>query len=513
MLFLPLVLWAQKTNFNGVGRWRTHFPYKNVQQIQEAGDFIYVLPEKGFYTFHQLSGEINVYSKENGFSDIDVAIMRYIDTLNKMVFVYASGNIDILDLKTGIISNIPDILRKSIFGDKKFYDLQYFNGKAYLASSLGILVLDLNKLEVSDSYQFKEGGEIIPVYAVNRLNDYIYAGTSKGVLRAKASGINLSNYGSWQNIKPGYESKLLRIYENNLYAINDSIYQKFDGTLWSNVRGYVVRNVVSLENCNGKLIETHWGGFLISKKDGSIDSVRENQVMFGILDKDGKIFTGGVGLGLFLIRPNGEFGFFGINGPNSLTSHTIANFKDEMWVTSGGPGFVYGPTFNGAGFYHFKENSWINRPTEPPLLRQMHDFTSIAINQNNGDVWLGTHGTGIALLRDGKFVERFDFFNSTLRRQANIFTLVPGLAIDSKGNLWASNYDADSSISMRATNGKWQNFKINTRSVGEMVIDDLDQKWVVTPRIGSSGLVVFKEATKGKIQQDRLLMKGKGAGD
>jgi len=513
LLFLPIMLWAQKTNYNGVGRWRTHFPYKNVQQIQEAGDFIYVLPEKGFYTYHQRSGEINVYSKVNGFSDIDVAIMRYIDTLNKMVFVYASGNIDILDLKTGIISNIPDILRKSIFGDKKFYDLQFFNGKAYLASSLGILVLDLNKLEVSDSYQFKEGGEVIPVYAVNRLNDYIYAGTSKGILRAKAVGINLSNYGSWQNIKPGYESKLLRVFENNLYAVNDSIYQKFDGNSWTNVRGYVRRNVVSLENCNGKLIETHWGGFLISKKDGNIDSVRENRVMFGILDKDGKIFTGGVELGLFLIRPNGQFGFFGINGPNSLTSHTIANYKDEMWVTSGGPGFVYGPTFNGAGYYHFKENTWNNRQTDSPLLFQMHDFTSIAINQNNGDVWLGSHGTGIALLRNGKFVKRFDFFNSTLRRQSNIYTLVPGLALDSKSNLWASNYDADSSISVRYTNGQWQSFKISTRSVGEMVIDELDQKWVVTPRIGSSGLVVFKEATKGKPQQDRLLMKGKGVGD
>lgn len=511
--FFTLAGFAQKTKYNGVGRWRTHFPYKDVKQIQEWGDYIYVLPEKGFFTFHQPSGEINLYSKVNGFSDIDVSIMRYIDTLQKMVFVYTNGNIDVLDLKSGRIANIPDILRKSIFGDKTFFDLQFFNGKAYLASTLGILVIDLNKLEISDSYQFKESGEVIPVYSVNRLNNYIYAGTSKGMLRAKASGINLSNYGSWQNIKPGIESKLLRVFNNRLYAVNDSVYQYFDELTWTSVRGFVKRNVMSLENCHGKLIETHWGGFLISRSDGTIDSIRENQVMFGLLDAQNKIWTGGKGLGLFHIKPDGNYGYYGINGPNSLTSHTMANIGDEMWVSSGGPGFVYGPTFNGAGYYHFKDNLWINRPEQPPLLREMFDFTSIAINRNNGEVWLGSHGTGIALLRNGQFVERFDYFNSTLRRQAGLYTLVPGLALDSKNNLWAANYDADSSISVRYTNGTWKNFKISTKSVGEMAVDNLDQKWIQTPRIGSSGLVVFKEAEKGKPQRDRLLMTGKGFGD
>jgi hypothetical protein len=185
-VFVPLCIFAQKTNYNGVGRWRTHFPYKDVKQIQEAGDFIFVLPEKGFYTFHQPSGEINVYSKVNGFSEIDVAIMRYIDSLDKIVFVYTSGNIDVLDLKTQTISNIPDILRKSIFGEKAFFDLQFIDGKAYLSSTFGILLIDINKLEISDSYQFRDDlGAVIPVYSVARLNDKIYAGTSKESLVPK----------------------------------------------------------------------------------------------------------------------------------------------------------------------------------------------------------------------------------------------------------------------------------------------------------------------------------------
>ncbi len=510
--FVPTIILAQKTKYNGVGRWRTHFPYKDIKQIQEAGDFIYALPEKGFFTFHQLSGELNVYSKVNGFSDIEISIMRYIEPLNKMVFVYATGNIDILDLKTSTISNLPDILRKSIFGVKEFYDLQYFNGKAYLSTSFGIIVIDINKQEISDSYQFKDiMGAAIPVYSVARFNNYLYAGTNKGVLRASVDS-NLSDFQYWRKNQSGFESKMLRVFDNKLYAVNDSIYQSYDGFSWQNVKSNVKRNVVSLELSHNKLIETHWGGFLISKPGGILDSVRENQVMYGIVDRYNSIWTGGKGLGMISINSAGKYGFIGINGPNGITSHSIASWRDEIWVTSGGPGFVYGPTFNGSGYYHFKENLWYNRPDTPQRFRAMYDFTAIAINNNTGEVWLGSHGTGIAQLNNGKFTQRFDTDNSSLQKQAGLFTLVPGLGLDSKGNLWAANYDADSSVSVRFANGKWKRFKLSTKYVGEMVIDELDQKWMATPRSGN-GLVVFKEASKGVPQRDRLLTKGKGAGD
>lgn len=512
-IFITNVL-AQKTKYNGVGRWRTHFPYKDVKQIQEVGDFIFVLPEKGFYTYHQPSGEITLYSKVNGFSDIDISLMRYITEENKVIFIYKSGNIDILNLKDWSIKNIPDILRKSIFGEKNFYDIQYFDKKAYLACSFGIIVIDLNKLEISDSYQnIGPSGEVIPIYSTIRYNNYIYAGTNKGLLRAKAEFTNLSDYQNWQIIKTGNESKLLRVFDEKLFAVNDSLFQKFNDTLWQNVKYSNKRNIQSIEINHNKLVETHWGGYLIIKPNNIIDSVRENQMSFGIVDINGLIWTGGAGLGLINIKPNGSYGYFGLNGPNGITTNTIAAWKEEMWVTSGGPGYVFGPTFNGSGYYHFIDNRWDNRPQNPEELRAMYDFSSIAIDENTGEVWLGSHGTGIARLQNGKFVERFDYYNSTLRKQAGLFTIVPGIALDSKKNLWAANYDTDSCVSVRFKNGKWQNYKLTTKYVGEMEIDDLDQKWMTTPRIGSSGIVVFKESSNGKPQRERLLMKGKGSGD
>ncbi|MFM9944880.1 MAG: two-component regulator propeller domain-containing protein [Bacteroidia bacterium] len=521
LIIIPCLTQAQKIGYNGVGRWRTHFPYKDVKQIQEAGDFIFVTPEKGFFTFHQQSGEVSTYSKVNGLSDIDIAIMRFIPSLNKMVFVYTTGNIDILDLSNNTIWNIPDILRKSILGDKEFFDLQFFDGFAYLSCSFGIIKIDLNKLEISDSYQFKDGlGAAIPIYSTIRFNDFIYAGTSKGIYRAHATNGNLSDFTTfWKNVKPGFESKLLRVFDNKLFAVNDSIIQSFNenpNNIWQNVSGNKKRNSMSLEVCHNQIIETHWGGFLKLKPGGGIDSVRENAVTFGVLDINGTIWTGGTGLGCFNIKPNGEYGFVGINGPNAITSYSIAGWKDEIWVTGGGPNYTFGPSGSESGYYYFKDNLWHNRPSSPNKLIAMHDFTAIAINKANGETWLGSHGTGIAQLQNGNFINRFDTDNSTLGQQANTYTHTPGLAIDSKGNLWVANFDADSCISARLPNGNWVNFRLSKNQVGEMVIDDLDQKWMVTPRSGSTspvGVIVFKEASNGKPQQERTLYKGKGSGD
>ncbi len=507
---------AQKSRYNGVGRWRTHFPYKNATQIQEAGDFIYVLPEKGFYTFHQPSGEINIYSKVNGFSDIDVSIMRYIPSLNKMVFVYSSGNIDILNLANNTIENIPDILRKSVLGEKLFFDLQYFNDKAYLATSFGIMVIDLARLEISDSYQNIDPSGLVAVYSISPYKDFIFAGTSKGILRAKAKGSNLSDFNSWQNIKPGFESKFLRTFDDKLYAVNDSVFQMYDGNNWSNVSGNKRRNSVGLEVCHNQIIESHWGGFIIGKPGGSIDSIRETFVECGILDINNKVWTGGIGLGCFTINVKGEYGYLGINGPNSINSYTIASWQDEIWVSGGGTTFAYSPTFSGAGYYYFKDNLWQNRPSSPPELAAMYDFTTIAINKTSGETWLGTHGTGIARLHMGKFLERFDEHNSTLTKQAGLYTLVTGLALDSKGNLWASNFEADKCISQRLVNGKWQSYRLSKNAVGRMIIDDLDQKWIISPRSGSTspqGIIIFKEAQGAQPQKERTISNGKGNGN
>ena len=91
-------------NNTPIGTWRMHLPYNSVQQIEEADKQLYVLAEKGIYTFGLVSGEIDLLTKVNGFAESEVAAMDYSSEFDALVIGYANTNVDLL--KAGRIINL-----------------------------------------------------------------------------------------------------------------------------------------------------------------------------------------------------------------------------------------------------------------------------------------------------------------------------------------------------------------------------------------------------------------------
>ena len=56
------------------------------------------------------------------------------------------------------VINIPDIKRKEISGLKKINNIYFKNNLAYLSCSFGVVVLDLIKKEIKDTYKIGENG-------------------------------------------------------------------------------------------------------------------------------------------------------------------------------------------------------------------------------------------------------------------------------------------------------------------------------------------------------------------
>ena len=87
-------------------------------------------------------------------------------------------------LINNIIYNIPDISRKYIPGKKEINRIRT-NGKyAYLACSFGIVVIDLVKKEIYDTWKPGNGSETTEVWDIAFGNGKIYAATGMGVYSA-----------------------------------------------------------------------------------------------------------------------------------------------------------------------------------------------------------------------------------------------------------------------------------------------------------------------------------------
>ena len=143
--FLPLQLQAQ------IGTWRNYLAYYDVQQIQAAGDDLFVLASNGLYQYNKLDQSIVTYDKVNGLTDTYITHIRWCPQAKRLIAVYGNMNIDLIDTKGNVI-NISDIYSKAITGEKTINNIYIHDQYAYLSCGFGIVKIDVNRAEVTESY-------------------------------------------------------------------------------------------------------------------------------------------------------------------------------------------------------------------------------------------------------------------------------------------------------------------------------------------------------------------------
>ncbi|NDC40067.1 MAG: hypothetical protein EBZ77_00695, partial [Chitinophagia bacterium] len=126
-----------------IGYWNSMLSYNTGFGAATDGTTIYAVSKQGFYVFRTTVPDITAYSKVNGMSDQGMQGVAYDSLTQTAILIYENGNIDIFD--NGIFYNIPDLKLKKVAGDKVVYQIYTYNGRAYLSTSLGIIVIDLDK--------------------------------------------------------------------------------------------------------------------------------------------------------------------------------------------------------------------------------------------------------------------------------------------------------------------------------------------------------------------------------
>lgn len=490
-----------------VGQWRSHLPYNSVLQMIESPQKIYVRSEIGLYSFHKKSGELQVFTKVNGYSGTHVTAIEYSDSLSTLVVAYKDGNVDLV--KEDRIVNIQGIYRKLILGKKEINEIQIFGQLAYLATSFGVVVIDLVNEEIKDSYlNIGEGGSNLEVLSVQRFGNSLYLGSYDGIYTSEIDpSVNLSDFASWNHLRLGNSAQFLRSYNGQLFFIEDSLVYTFDGSSFNPAFNGVKRNYKSLSLDHGKLVVCSFEEIIAYDGEQVFRQVNERFKDFAILDHEDNIWCGGFYTGMVKIAVNGAQSSLRPQGPFGPGSFEMAATGTRMWVTGGGHSSTYSPTFTNYGYYYFDKGMWTSRPTGVPGLSTMYDFTSIVIDPFSGDIWMGTHGTGLCHLnQDGEFIERLDHTNtSAIQSDANGFDYVLGLAMDDDQNLWFTNFESKPALSVRYKDGTIQSFDVGETRLGEMVIDRFGQKWICLEREAQKGILVFKESENGGIEDMRIL--------
>jgi hypothetical protein len=170
---------------------------------------------------------------------------------------------------------------------------------------------------------------------------------------------------------------------------------------------------------------------------------------------------------------------------------------NEMWGVAGGRNDSYGNNWNAANAFLFSDGKWTSfNNSKFALLGDARDYVALAVDPfNSKHVFIGSWYNGISEFLNGDIKTQFTPANSSLRPATawDIWVGTGGLAFDSKGNLWASNSITANILSVKKTDGVWRSFNLspfNTVDVGQLIIDQYDQKWIV---LRDNGLLVFND--------------------
>ena len=151
LLLFPLFIQAQDV---GIGNWKDYQSYNSASYIAEVENKIYCVTSGSLFYLDKEDNTINRMSKVTGLSDIGIKHVAYSEELKITVITYENCNIDLI--KNNQIINISDIKRKEITGLKLINSITLRNGIAYLSCTFGLVLIDLEKEEIKDTYTIEK---------------------------------------------------------------------------------------------------------------------------------------------------------------------------------------------------------------------------------------------------------------------------------------------------------------------------------------------------------------------
>lgn len=509
-------------NAQKIGEWEAHTPGLKIISVDVMHNKVYAASPYDIFTYNNNDNSINHLSKVNGLSDIGINIIRY-NKLSDILFIgYSNTNIDIID-NHGNITNIPDIYNKYILGYKTINNV-FFNGNyAYVCCGFGIVVVDLKRNEVKDTYIIGQNGSYLGINDLTICNNVFYAATERGIYYAEADNPYLADFSQWKRFShelPHFTENFSQIETFNGYAVanysdnetnSDELYSLSDTTTWSYFINGTQSIISELRTCDNNLIITHrTSKFNVYDTNKNLVFTSNNvQPYSTIFDKQNNCYWCGTLLNsLNKIYPDGQKENIYFNGPYTHKAFSINASGNDIWVAAGGYTSTWKKTWSTEGISHYNGDSWsyINRKTLPEL-GQTSDIVWVKSSPTNSNiVYVATYDNGLIVLENGKIKQIYNYTNSSLQMHLQLdCTFVTGFDFDSQNNMWLANSGADKMLSVWKTNGQWQSYNIGNGDIGRIMVDANDIKWIynregeLTVFNGSTVKTVNKNANTGNL--------------
>lgn len=532
-----------------IGTWRDHLPYLRMIDVVEAGQLVYATTANGVFSYNYITGEVDRVNKTNQLSDVDIRGLAWNEQLRMLVIHYGNGNIDLLQNGRGF--NLGDIKRSSILGNKAVNRVHCEGTTAYLACGFGIVVLDLQRREVKETWLIGPGGSQVQVNGLAFTADSIYAATATGLFTASRSEPNLAAFTNWRkrtdmgeamangpfHLAVAFEGRpiitykgpatesdtILLLNSNNTWDRLPELYGQRINDMRVSASGQNMVVAMSYD-CRSYGLGMQFASQYYNYSGLNMEPSRAIYSAGGfvwVADRQfglGKAIGGDVGS---VISPN---------GPLNAGTYRLDAKGGSVFVATTAPSGNWGNNFSKEGVHHYANGEWrTDTPFNNSLLAggnnfggAVNDIVAVVVDPRDPNhAYAGSWDDGLVEFRDRQPIAIHNETNSSLGIVTNDGSgkvNVGGLTYDANGNLWITNAWAAKPLSVLTRSGQWQSFTPGSLLNGNLLLADIiaarnGLKWIVRPR--GNSLIVFNDkgtVTDASDDQWKLINNTPGTG-
>ncbi len=525
-LILSVVLWAQTDNPLAMGAWKTHLSYNSVSQVVQSPSNIYAISDGALFSVGKDDGDLQVFSKISGLNDVNISKIVYDDLGQQLIVVYHNGNIDLLH--TLSTYNVSDLFKKHMSADKTINEVFCYDKRAYISCNFGIVVLNLSRREIADTYIIGPNASEIKVVSTTIHGNTIYAITEtkigneliiNEVLQADITNPNLVNYQSWHATSglpgSGIMQKIFNFQDKLILQRNNKLYVRDVSTNWTAL--LPDKNIIDTNVSSGKLIV----GDGSARKyifDGNLNLKEINMPITSSVEYDADndlYWLAGQELGVISFQETGaepNLRYFKPNGPAENIPWNLTFSGGRLFMVNGGR--WASQDFRSGKVMIYDHGLWtahVENQIKAITGQSALDFMNVAVNPNDPKHFFVTSfGTGLYEFRNDEFYKWHHHYNSALNSifpgtgSEYLYIRLDGAVFDQNNNLYIANSNVNNLVKILTLDNEWKELHYpeiaNLPTVGAILINkqNPNQKWMLSVRY-TPGIFIWND--KGTVSE------------
>lgn len=511
MVFVLFVTQIKAQTDIPVNTWRTHNAYNKTIALTATEGSVVAATNSAIYSYNPQTGATEQITSLSGLSDANITTIGYNAQKSIIIVAYANGNIDFIsDSK---ITNFKDLLLAEIPGSKRVNHIYSYNDFVYLSADFGVMIIDLDRNEVNDSYfELGKTGNTITVHGSIIQNDSLYLATDEGVIGGDLND-NLKDFNLWRryNADDGMPESVTRVLvpsgEGLLAAFDEFGLFEFDNSIWTDLNLLKNRHFINGSESNARALLVS-DSVVYVYTPGQVDSLD-----FELINepKSAISFTGSTVVGDFLngmLFPETEQSYYP-DGPIDNDIVRLFGFENSMVALPRAYTSTYQPLRSSSGYSIFTGGEWSNyNSTGYPgtiSIPEFLDITDAMYSYASRSLYLASFGYGIMEINEDGYIIYNDS-NSTLINTNPPGNNVSVTALDANSKvLSAINFNATTEYhSLDFPGEAWTSAAVSFPAARADQLRGFENNtfWIKSSPLTGGGIIVFDSENNRELLLD-----------